>query len=294
MATQPLYKYLWIVDLIRSKRRIKLKDIQSKWEEEFGTPLPRRTFVYSKEAIEELFDINIECDRTTNEYYIENLDDVKRQNTINWMLDSFSESFNLINSRGIVDRIVLEKTPSSQYYLNTVLSAIKQNRVLRIRYKPFGKDGFEMELKPYFVQMSLNRWYLYGVRNGKDKIKAYALDRFEEAEMIEGSFAMPDDFSAEEYLQNQGIGQYEKIPVCEVVIRAYGRQVDLLRTLPLHPSQCEIKSEDGVSEFSYNLRPTTKFYGDILSQGKYIKVLRPAFARKHLAEILEKTLTYYK
>ena len=85
--------------------------------------------------------------------------------------------------------------------------------------------------------MSDRRWYLFGLRGTETALKAYALDRMEACSMMEETFALPEEFSATEYLKEHGIGRYENIPETEVVLRAYGRQVDLLRTLPLHTSQ---------------------------------------------------------
>ena len=112
--------------------------------------------------------------------------------------------------------------------------------------------------------------------------------------MMEETFALPEEFSATEYLKEHGIGRYENIPETEVVLRAYGRQVDLLRTLPLHTSQHETKTAEDKAEFTYILRPTTRFFGDILACGKYVKVLSPEWVRRHLKETLEKIVTYYK
>lgn len=105
---------------------------------------------------------------------------------------------------------------------------------------------------------------------------------------------MPVEFSPEQYLLDNGIGKYKGIEKCEVVIRAYGKQVDLLRTLPLHPSQCETKTEEGKAEFTYQLYPTARFYSDILAAGKYVMVLEPASVRKHLANVINKISNYYQ
>ena len=294
MGAQLFKKYLWIANHVRTTGRITFRELQSSWEKRFESPLSRRTFIHNKEKIQELFDINIACDRRTNEYYIENPEDLKRQNEVNWILNSFSVLMGLIDSRKISNRIVLDEVPSSKYHLNTVLKGIKQNKVLKIIYQPFSCEAFEMNLNPYFVQLSANRWYLYGVREGDAKIKAYALDRFKKTEILNKTFIMPNDFSAETYLQHNGVGQYENIDYCKITLRAYSKQIELLRSLPLHPSQTETKTGEGVAEFTYNLRPTTKFYSDILAAGIYIKVLHPAFVREHIAKIIHKTATYYK
>lgn len=294
MGAQLLRRYLWLVEQIRLSERITFSELQHRWERQFETILPRRTFVHNKEMIQEIFDINIECDRRTNEYYIELPDDLKRQTEINWILNSFSTLMELTDSRKIADRIVLEDIPSSKHYLGTVLDAIKRNQVVRIEYHPFGKEAFELEISPYFVQLSANRWYLYGVLSGESNIKAVALDRFEQIDILNRTFAMPAEFSPEEYLLDNGVGNYEGMEKCEVVIRAYGKQVELLRTLPLHPSQCETKTEEGVVEFTYQLYPTSRFYSNVLAAGKYIKVLKPTSVQQHLAEIINEMTTYYQ
>jgi len=46
--------------------------------------LPGALFI----IIEEFFDINIECDEITNEYYIENIDDYEGNNFTKWQLNS--------------------------------------------------------------------------------------------------------------------------------------------------------------------------------------------------------------
>lgn len=289
-----LRRYLWIVEQIRLSERITFSELQCRWERKFETSLPRRTFIHNKEMIQEIFDINIECDRRTNEYYIELPDDLKRQTEINWILNSFSTLMELTDSRKIADRIVLEDIPSSKDFLGTVLDAIKRNQILKIEYHPFGKSAFVLEISPYFVQLSANRWYLYGVLAGECNIKAIALDRFEKIGIMNKTFVMPTGFSPEEYLLDNGVGKYKGIEKCEVVIRAYGKQVDLLRTLPLHPSQCETKTEEAVAEFTYHLYPTTRFYSQILAAGKLVKILKPVWVQKHLTEIIHKISSYYQ
>ncbi|MCD8262714.1 MAG: WYL domain-containing protein, partial [Bacteroides sp.] len=170
----------------------------------------------------------------------------------------------------IKDRIILEEIPSAHIYLDSILRSVRENRAIEFSYWPFGKDPIGVALYPYFMQMSDQRWYVHGINPYGDRIKSYALDRIQSLTIQEETFILPKDFFAEVYLSGQGIGQYEKIPVVNVVLQAYGRQIELLRTLPLHQSQKETKTEDGRSEFTYTLRPTTKFYGDILSAGKYI------------------------
>ena len=75
-------RYLWLLDVIYSAGRITLDEIRVRWqrnEMSGGEELPRKTFENHRKAVEELFDVNIACDRRTNEYYVECGDDLVRE-----------------------------------------------------------------------------------------------------------------------------------------------------------------------------------------------------------------------
>ena len=62
-------RYLWLLDVIYSAGRITLDEIRVRWqrnEMSGGEELPRKTFENHRKAVEELFDVNIACDRRTN------------------------------------------------------------------------------------------------------------------------------------------------------------------------------------------------------------------------------------
>lgn len=292
-----LKRYFWLIDSLKDKP-MSLNKLNRKWENSIlnddKIPLSRRTFQEHRNAINELgIGIEIIYDYTTRCYSLKSDDD--NGNLVSrWMWNAISLQSTMAQNANIKDRIIIEEIPSAHIYLDPILHAIRENYAIEFLYRPFGKDSFMITFYPYFIQMTDQRWYVYGLKKGEESIKTYALDRMESITLKEESFSFPKDFSAEEYLSENGIGQYENIPIVDVAIRAYGKQVELLRTLPLHPSQKEIKTEEGKSEFAYTLRPTTKFYGDILSKGKYVKVLSPYFVRKHIKEIVDKLNEYYK
>lgn len=288
-------RYAWLIDTLRRCGPCTLREIDGYWQEETmlnpdGEPLSRRTFQQHKEAINELeFGVEIVCEHNRYSVYTDDHNPVGA-----WLWQAVSIRRMLVESKTLNERIVVEEVLSSERWLQPVLAAIRENRRLRIAYRPFGKEVFGMLVSPYFIQMSDRRWYLFGLRDDETELRAYALDRMEACEATEEPFVLPDGFSAKAYLEKHGIGRYKSIPETEIVIRAYGRQVDLLRTLPLHPSQQETKTEKSKAEFTYMLQPTTRFFGEILARGEYVKVLSPAWVRRRLKETIEKITTYYK
>ncbi len=100
---------------------------------------------------------------------------------------------------------------------------------------------------------------------------------------------MDPDFTVKDYFEDSyGIVASDTLETEEIVIRAYGREVYDMRTLPLHHSQEEIRTTDEYSDFRLHLKPTLDFQGKILSRGGWIEVLEP----QHLREDIERTLRY--
>ena len=74
-------RYVWLVETIQRAGRITFEEINEKWIHSrlnySGEDIPLRTFHNHRVAIEEMFDVNIECDRRGGYvYYIENEDDI--------------------------------------------------------------------------------------------------------------------------------------------------------------------------------------------------------------------------
>ena len=87
MASNLYQRYFWLINVIYRNKRITLKDINDKWLScsfSNGATIPRKTFNNHRNTIEEIFNINIECDRTTNEYYIDNADEIKADLFRSW------------------------------------------------------------------------------------------------------------------------------------------------------------------------------------------------------------------
>ena len=68
MVTELLQKYIWLVQtFIRAgERGLSLGEISDRWESRFDSEYSRRTFNNHREAIEDVFGITIECNRSTN------------------------------------------------------------------------------------------------------------------------------------------------------------------------------------------------------------------------------------
>jgi hypothetical protein len=85
-ASELLNRYIWLVDLIYRTGGITREEINRRWANsrynvDNEDEIPERTFHRHKDAIKELFDINIVCDRSAGKVYcIENQEDNYKSN----------------------------------------------------------------------------------------------------------------------------------------------------------------------------------------------------------------------
>ena len=66
-------RYLWLYECITSHGPITFEGIRERWERSSlssGDTLPHKTFENHRQAVQELFDVEIVCNRRDNTYYI--------------------------------------------------------------------------------------------------------------------------------------------------------------------------------------------------------------------------------
>ena len=285
MAKDLFNRYIWLVDTIYRANGITFEEINEKWLRNSmsdGVDIPLKTFHNHRHAIENMFDINIVCDKKGGyKYYIENADDMEKGGIRTWLLNTFAVN-NLINeSHHLKRRIMFEQIPSGQKFLTPIIEAMRDGLSLEITYKSFWRQSeYTTEVEPYFVKVFRQRWYLIARNKIKDAIRIYALDRIQSLANTGNAFVMPKDFSPEEYFYNCfGIIHEDDCPPETIDLKVYGTQKEYFRTLPLHHSQKEIETEDDFSVFRYYLSPTYDFLQEILSHGCEVEVLSPAHLR---------------
>jgi hypothetical protein len=295
MANNLFNRYIWLVDTIYRSGKITFDEINRKWlrnDLSGGKMIPLRTFHNHRIAIEEMFDINIECDKSTYEYFIDNAEDMQRGGVRTWLLNTFAVN-NLINeSHKLKSRIQFENIPSGQKHLTTIIEAMRDGLKMRVSYQSFWMEKpAEFEVEPYLVKVFKQRWYLVG---WSDKLRIYALDRLQQCEMTSENFKLPPNFDAEAYLQDcYGIVNVEDVIAQDVTIRIAAYQANYLRALPLHHSQTETENTQTHTTFRFHLKPTFDLRQELLSLGDDVEVLQPEWFRLEMKHVVENVAEKY-
>jgi hypothetical protein len=303
MAASELFnRYVWLVDLIYRTGGLTREEINRRWAHSHYNydnedEIPERTFHRHKDAIKELFDIDIICDRSAGGVYrIENAEDMERGGVRSWLLNTFAVN-NLINeSHHLKRRILFEQIPSGQRFLTGIIEAMRDEVTIMMTHQNFwAKYSHTFELEPWCVKVFHQRWYVLGRSVSTGEIRIYGLDRIKQVEATAHKFKLPKNFDAESYFNDVIgiiIGGGEKVE--KVQIRVTNEQQKFLRSLPLHHSQEEQVVDKWNSIFTFYLKPTFDFKQELLKYGAAVEVLKPEWLRREMTEIANKMSENYK
>lgn len=294
-------RYVWLVETIQRAGKITFEEINDKWTRSrlnnSGDDMPLRTFHNHRYAIEDMFDINIECDKRGGYvYFIENEDDMRRGGMRSWMLNAFSVGNLLSESTEMKERILFEKIPSGHQYLTPFLESIRENLIVEVTYQSFSSDeAYTFEIEPYCLKVFRQRWYVLARSPHYDKLRIYSLDRLLQVEITKSVFNYPVDFSPEVYFFDCFgiIHNPDKNPET-VEIKVYGNQQRYIETLPLHHSQKLVEENADYAVFQYIVHLTYDFMQELFSHGENIEVMKPESLREEFAEMVEQMMEMYK
>ena len=292
---QIFHQYIWIINTLRAYRRQTFEELNQKWQDDQvadGNPLQRSSFNRHRDAILDMFGIIIDCDKKTHKYYISNEDVLCDDSIERWLFSTLTVHGMLADSAAVKERLVLENAPAGEQYLDIIIRAIRTDRRLRIGYKKFQAEGYEKVVCPYALKLFRQRWYLLAL-NDEDQMRIYALDRVTMLELTDEPFEMPEDFSPQAYFSEYFGVLTNDTPMAHVIVRAHKWMPNYLRTLPLHHSQRELTSTPDYTDFSFDIRPTTDYLGELLRHSDGIEVLEPPELREKMRQMIAETLKRY-
>ena len=302
MSFALLKKYIWLVDTIRSAGHISREDISRKWSNSAANEnkepgYPESSFHRNINEIRSLFNIDIQCNRTTGQYYIAESDLTSQ--TMQWLLSQFAVSQSLDTSRELRDRILYEPIPEGSEYLTTIVNAMHDSQWLHITHQRFDSDApHEFYLAPYCLKVFKQRWYVFGAKcelderlavNASSTTRIYALDRVKKLEISDKTFKLPKNFDAEKYFAHS-YGVFCGYEPELIRARFDENAAPFVRTLPLHPSQKEVEP----CVFEWYLAPTLDFIQQLRTQGSQLEILAPQSLREKFIKEAQDILNLYK
>ena len=294
----PIERRIWIMKTVHREKKITMAELNRLYSLDFEgeEKIPPSTFKRDLFEIGRSFNIFIEGvrQRQSSYYYMVNPHDFDEGTLERMMVDKIQETVQIssalrdseeLGKTNFSDRIQLEKNPSGEIHLSTIIKSIRDNIVIRFVYQGFWNTEEEyVSLKPYFVKMAQRRWYVIGLRDDTGEMENFCLDRILQLALTTDRFTIPKNFNFRDYFKHSFGALIEKgIDVEVVKIKVWGEQVKYLRSLPIHESQKEIREEKDYSVFQFHLRPTYDFKMEILSHGSSWEVIQPKWFRQDVA-----------
>ena len=308
MVAELINKYTWTIQtLLRyGDRGLSLEEIQTRWEARWGEEYSRKTFHNHRVAIEEIFNIEISCNRSTNRYFIEHSDDVTDEAANSrWLINTFTVNSLLnLGKERLSGRIGVEDIPSGQKYLTVLMSAMLDNHVIHMSYKRYTQaEANSYDISPYALKESMKRWYLIGYCSQKASIRVYALDRICSIEETEVKFEFPRDFDVDEYFRNcYGVYKDDSVPVEEIYFATTEMEANFLNDLPLHHSQVKVRNvpeeflplpQGMTTVFRLKVSPDYSLKQEFCKHMDKLKILAPEPLRKEMGEMVRKMAGMY-
>ena len=298
MVTELLQKYIWLVQtFIRAGEiGLSLEEISDRWESRWDSAYSRRTFNNHREAVEEVFGIRIECNRSTNRYFVEYGDDISDSNAENaWLINTFTVNNILsLGKERLSGRVSVEDIPSGHKHLTSIMEAMTEGYEVRIAYQKYTSSQADTyTLRPYAVKEFAKRWYIVAYCREREALRVYGLDRIQSLEITDCRFEMEHGFDVDELFATSFGIYLPEGPGQTITFRTSATEAKYLRDLPIHSSQEEISSDGESVTFSIFVCPNQNLIMEFCKYGSRIEVLSPASVRSEVASELAKAAALY-
>ena len=290
-------RYLWLYGELVGKGPISYYDINEDWQNstinEDSEELPHKTFENHRKALEDMFNISIECDRKTNKDYIEKGAEPNFAKATMDMLNGAFLFYRLQTYPQVQKYIVPELNGNEYEILFSIVDAITEERDLTILYRHNYDVKREMKykVKPIALKQFRRRWYLIAeLENGKTY--SFSLDRIlniSKGEKTEVSILNINDMFKDAF----GIIREDSITSERIVLKVEREQANYFLSRPLHSSQTITETSDQFITFSLILCPTYDFVMEILSHGPKVEILEPQSLRRKITDKIDQMKKLY-
>lgn len=289
---------MWLVNTLLNYKKLSREELNNLWRHNTdlsgGEELTRHQLVRAISSAFDVLGVSIECDvKDSYRYYISGNESLK---ATEWLVSSFSINQLINEGSELRNRILLEEIPSGQFFLPTIIEAMRKGKALELDYKKFAdSEPYTCFLEPYCVKLSHQRWYLLARKNHRSALQVFALDRMQQLRILEEvDFVMPNYFKPQEHFAHC-LGVYRPD---DSIVEAIRLKVDLFwrdyfRTLPLHASQQEVETHADYSIFGYELAVSPDLVNQLLEYGPSVEVLSPKSLRDKMRVITIRMASIY-
>lgn len=178
-------------------------------------------------------------------------------------------------------------------YLSVVIDATVNHHALNISYNSYNGKEIVCDVHPYYVKQYNNRWFLFGVINGREQITNFALDRIKRVTSADIQFVKNTRYDFSSYFDDVvGVSVPNNPRNKETIVLKFSpSRFPYVVSKPIHNSQ-QILDNDKCT-LSIEVIPTRELEQQIFSFGADVEVLSPAPYRETIRKKIEGNLKKY-
>jgi len=175
-------------------------------------------------------------------------------------------------------------------HVPAIQSALAARRSLWIRYYSMSRDAeSERQVDPYHLTYFNGGLYLVGYCHQRRAVRIFAVERIRALETLDGTFTIPADFDARDYLKNSwGLIRGDLVTVTAVFSKLVAPYV---RERLWHPSQEIRELPGGRLQLTLKIADTLEVRRWLRGFGADAEVLTPPALREALRREAEKLAT---
>ena len=219
MSVKIFNRYVWLLDLVASHDGISYDDISDAWEQSGlndrpGEPLPKRTLHNHIQAIEDMFDIKIECLRQAGyPYVLRNKDNGNLSQSQQALITQLRLTSAMTSSSKLKGRIVMGRRIMYKI-ITPILSAMEAELAVKITTSGRIHPDNQMRrrevvtFEPYFIKQ-FNHWFVVGRVVEDGKIHAFSFSSILHISQQDQAYSIPEGFDVEYYLLDPPYSSFE-------------------------------------------------------------------------------------
>lgn len=292
-----LQRMLVIINKLKGVQRYVSREelenyVTLRMEERDGTPVDIRTLQRDFNEIEELFGIRIDFNKKLNGYYINEEDDLKKEQYERLLLNF--DLLNAIDNTSNLHTYVLGEhhRPTDNECLPLLIKAIKFSHPVSFGYIYVRDGGMirEKEVLPHYLKEDQQRWYLLAYDNGT--LKTFSIECIRNLRIVyETTFKRNMNIDVNNLFKDSyGIWNQTDIPIEDIELSYDALDGSFLKSVPLHHSQEVLTDNKEEFRIRLRLRITNDFVMALLSRSRSLTVIKPIHLRERVKKVYEEAL----
>ena len=257
--------------------------------------ISKRTLLRIFESLRDDFGIEIECNRKTNTFSINEELSLNINVFLHFLHTTLQANFvanNIKDAKSMAEYIHLSNISEQKGVdlLQPIYDSIKERKVVEFEHENYITSNIKhYSIEPYLLKEYLNRWYVFGFVKEYDDFRIFGIDRINDLKITDTFFKRDTKIHPATYYENTIGLTFDKYILQEVLIKATEIEAKYLRSQPLHSSQVEHEN----NQFKLYLTPNYELIQMILMRGSAVCVLKPEWLKKEIRNELLESLKHY-